>query len=85
MKEKKLLKIRPLPKVLRVQAIRSKQLCNIYNCYILYGTRTKRRWHGANRHKGDLLLVKNEREETTQNTTVTKLEVLRVQAIKATT
>jgi hypothetical protein len=26
--------IQPLPKVLRVQAIRSKQLRNIYNCYI---------------------------------------------------
>ncbi len=34
MKEKKLLKIQPLPKVLRVQAIRSKQLRNIYYCYI---------------------------------------------------
>jgi hypothetical protein len=34
MKEKKLLKIQPLPKVLRVQAIRSKQLRKIYKCYI---------------------------------------------------
>ncbi len=34
MKEKKLLKIQPLPKVLRVQAIRSKQLRNMYNWYI---------------------------------------------------
>ncbi len=34
MKEKKLLKIQPLPKVLRVQAIRSQQLRSIYNCYI---------------------------------------------------
>jgi hypothetical protein len=34
MKEKKLLKIQPVPKVLRVQAIRSKQLRNIYICYI---------------------------------------------------
>jgi hypothetical protein len=33
-KEKKLLKIQPLPKALRVQAIRSKQIRNIYNCYI---------------------------------------------------
>jgi hypothetical protein len=36
MKEKNLLKIQPLPKVLRVQATRSKQLHNIYICYILY-------------------------------------------------
>ncbi len=34
MKEKNLIKIQPLPKVLRVQAIRSKQLRNIYNCYV---------------------------------------------------
>ncbi len=34
MKEKNLLKIQPLPKVLRMQAIRSKQLRNIYIRYI---------------------------------------------------
>ncbi len=34
MKEKNLLIKQPLPKVLRVQAIRSKQLRNIYVCYI---------------------------------------------------
>jgi hypothetical protein len=34
MKEKNLLKIQPLPKVLRMQAIRLKQLRNIHICYI---------------------------------------------------
>jgi hypothetical protein len=34
MKEKNLLKMQPLPKVLRVQATRSKQLRNICICYI---------------------------------------------------
>jgi hypothetical protein len=42
MKEKKLLKIQPLPKVLSVQAIRSKQLRNIYNCYTRKATDTRR-------------------------------------------
>ncbi len=35
MKEKNLLKIQPLPKVLRMQALRSKQLHNIY-IYLLH-------------------------------------------------
>ncbi len=33
MKEKNLLKIQPLPKVLHMQAVRSKQLRNMYICY----------------------------------------------------
>jgi hypothetical protein len=63
MKEKNLLKKQPLPKVLRVHAIRSKQLRSIY---LLHR-------HGAIR---TLLLItgQNEREETTgtQDAIVTK-------------
>jgi hypothetical protein len=52
MKEKKLLKIQPLPKVLRVQAVRLEQLRDICNMIFITG--------------------QNEREETTQDTIVTK-------------
>jgi hypothetical protein len=93
MKEKNLLKLQPLPKVKvpRVQAtsIRSKQ-----NKDFITGQKWKRRnYSNYNRSKKkiwcvdgkrrNLLLVKNEREETTQNIIVTKSAACASYKIKA--
>jgi hypothetical protein len=67
MKEKNLLKIQPLPKVLSMQAVRSKQLREHIYRYIC---------------ESNFITGQNERQETTQNTTVTKSAA--VQAIKTT-